>query len=184
MSHGCWRSPCHSVPRGSSRKSWRWDPPSFAANGTTGRQADLALFLFLMVAAMLPVAGVAVAFGPGIDPTHEIALAAPMRADRLLLMRAAAVLAASIVITAARGDRPARTRRDRCGVVVAGPRAHDGNARPRYVASSVGRGGLGDPRVDRRRSRRRDRDPGPLRRVPPGAGRSRAWPRSPCSPPS
>ncbi len=71
-----------------------------AANGATGRQADLALFLFLMVAAMLPVAGVAVAFGPGIDPTHDIALAAPMRADRLLLMRAAAVLAASIAITA------------------------------------------------------------------------------------
>jgi hypothetical protein len=70
-----------------------------AANAATGPSADLALFLFLMVSALLPVAGVAVAFGPGIDPTYEIGAAAPMRADRLLLMRAAAVLATSASIT-------------------------------------------------------------------------------------
>lgn len=70
-----------------------------AANAATGPSADLALFLFLMVSALLPVAGVAVAFGPGIDPTYEIGAAAPIRADRLLLMRAAAVLATSASIT-------------------------------------------------------------------------------------
>lgn len=70
-----------------------------AANGTAGRDADLALFLFLVLAALLPVAGVAVAFGPGVDPTYEIGAAAPMPAARVLLMRAAAVLTASVTIT-------------------------------------------------------------------------------------
>lgn len=71
-----------------------------AANGTAGREADLALFLFLVVAALLPVAGVAVAFGPGVDPTYEIGAAAPMPAARVLLIRATAVLAVSVTITA------------------------------------------------------------------------------------
>jgi hypothetical protein len=71
-----------------------------AANGTSGQDEELVLFLFLVVAALLPVAGVAVAFGPGIDPTYEVAAAAPMPADRLLLIRAAAVLASSVSITA------------------------------------------------------------------------------------
>jgi len=70
-----------------------------AANGTSDQNEELVLFLFLVVAALLPVAGVAVAFGPGIDPTYEIGVAAPMPADRLLLIRAAAVLASSVSIT-------------------------------------------------------------------------------------
>ena len=70
-----------------------------AANGASGRDEQLVLFLFLVVAALLPVAGVAVAFGPGVDPTYEIGTAAPMPADRLLLIRAAAVLASSVSIT-------------------------------------------------------------------------------------
>ena len=70
------------------------------ANGASARDEDVALFLFLVVAALLPVAGVAVAFGPGVDPAYEIGAAAPMRADRLLLIRAAAVLVTSMSITA------------------------------------------------------------------------------------
>jgi hypothetical protein len=70
-----------------------------AANGATGRGVDVARFLFLVVAALLPVAGVAVAFGPGIDPSYEIGAAAAMRGDRLLLTRAAAVLASSVAIS-------------------------------------------------------------------------------------
>lgn len=71
-----------------------------AANLATGRGADIALFLFLVVSALLPVAGVAVAFGPGIDPAYEVGAAAPLRGDRLLLMRAAAVLVSSLAIAA------------------------------------------------------------------------------------
>ena len=47
--------------------------------------------LFLTVAPILPVLGVAAAFHRGVDPTYEIALAAPYPAFRLLLLRSAAV---------------------------------------------------------------------------------------------
>lgn len=55
---------------------------------------------FLVVAAVLPLAGIATAYGPGLDPMHEVGVAAPFRGDRLLLIRALAVLAASTVTSA------------------------------------------------------------------------------------
>lgn len=70
-----------------------------AANSAAdGRSAELALLLFLVVAALLPVAGVAVSFGPGMDPTYEVGVAAPLRSSRLFLLRAIAVLASSTVL--------------------------------------------------------------------------------------
>jgi hypothetical protein len=54
--------------------------------------------LFLALAPVLPVAGVAVAFGPRTDPLHEVAVAAPYSSYRLLLLRSAAVLAATLVL--------------------------------------------------------------------------------------
>ncbi len=54
-----------------------------AARLGSGRDASLA---FLTVAPLLPLAGIAVAYGPGIDPTYEIGLAAPMRSFKLLLL--------------------------------------------------------------------------------------------------
>ncbi|MEP6759514.1 MAG: zf-HC2 domain-containing protein [Actinomycetota bacterium] len=72
---------------------------AIAAQGAAGtNRAGASLFLFLMLAAVAPVAGVAAAFGPGVDPTYEIGIAAPMRSDRLLFIRATAVLCASLVI--------------------------------------------------------------------------------------
>ncbi|HXJ63516.1 MAG TPA: zf-HC2 domain-containing protein [Actinomycetota bacterium] len=53
--------------------------------------------LFLAMAPLIPVAGVAASFGPGMDPTYEIGVAAPLRSFRLLLYRSAAVLVASVV---------------------------------------------------------------------------------------
>jgi hypothetical protein len=64
------------------------------------RGPDAALWL-LCVAPLLPLAGIAVAFGPGIDPTYEIGLAAPVRSFRLLLLRAATVLGTSTLLAAA-----------------------------------------------------------------------------------
>ncbi|MGH8824856.1 MAG: zf-HC2 domain-containing protein [Jiangellaceae bacterium] len=64
------------------------------------RSPDATLGL-LCVAPLLPLAGIAVAYGPGIDPTYEIGLAAPMRSFRLLLLRAAAVLGTSTLLAAA-----------------------------------------------------------------------------------
>ncbi len=54
--------------------------------------------LFLALAPVLPVAGVAVAFSARTDPLHEIAVAAPYSSFRLLLVRSAAVLLATLVL--------------------------------------------------------------------------------------
>ncbi len=56
------------------------------------------LVMFLVMAPLVPVAGVAAAFGPGIDPTYEIGMAAPLRSFRLLLVRSTSVLVTSLVL--------------------------------------------------------------------------------------
>jgi hypothetical protein len=61
------------------------------------------LRMFLVVAPLGPLAGVAVAFAGGLDPTREIGLAAPYPGLRLLLIRTAAVLAVTVPIVAAAG---------------------------------------------------------------------------------
>jgi hypothetical protein len=64
-------------------------------------QADERLLrTFLVVAPLGPLAGVAVAFAGGLDPTREIGLAAPYSALRLLLIRTAAVLSVTVPIVA------------------------------------------------------------------------------------
>ena len=62
------------------------------------RSGGESIVVFLIVAPMLPLAGVAAAYGPGIDPTYEIGLASPLRSFRLLLLRAVAVLATTSVL--------------------------------------------------------------------------------------
>jgi hypothetical protein len=57
--------------------------------------------LFLVVAPLVPVLGVAGAYGPGVDPTYDLTRAAPYPAARLLLLRALLVLAASVPLTLA-----------------------------------------------------------------------------------
>jgi hypothetical protein len=59
------------------------------------------LAFFLLVAPLVPVAGVAFAYGPDVDPSTEVAAAAPYSAARLLLLRAAAVLATSLPLVLA-----------------------------------------------------------------------------------
>ena len=61
------------------------------------------LLMFLVVAPLGPLAGVAVAFASGLDPTRDIGLAAPYSGLRLLLIRTAAVLAVTVPIVAAAG---------------------------------------------------------------------------------
>src|SRR6188472_1866165 len=62
-------------------------------------QGERGMALFLCIAALAPVAGVAAAFGRGIDPTHELSLTAPMSSVRLLLLRTVAVVGATLVLT-------------------------------------------------------------------------------------
>jgi hypothetical protein len=64
---------------------------------------DGALVAFLLFAPLLPVAGVALAYGPGADPSYEVVLASPYRMFRLVLLRSAAVLVTALPITAAVG---------------------------------------------------------------------------------
>jgi hypothetical protein len=54
---------------------------------------DVGISMFLLVAPLAPVAGVAAAFGGDADPSHEIVTTTPYSAGRLLLLRTLAVLA-------------------------------------------------------------------------------------------
>ncbi len=65
---------------------------------SAAHSADEGVRMFLVMAPLLPLAGVAVAYGPAVDPTYEIALAASFSAGRLLLLRSAAVLTCTIAI--------------------------------------------------------------------------------------
>lgn len=68
----------------------------FAVTGA--HEGEQGLLMFLCVAALLPLAGVAAAFGRGLDPTFEVAVAAPFSNVRLLLVRTAAVLVTTIAL--------------------------------------------------------------------------------------
>jgi len=65
------------------------------------RESHRGLALFLVVAALAPLAGVAAAFGPGADPTYEITVASPVSGLRLLLLRSCAVFATTVAAAGA-----------------------------------------------------------------------------------
>lgn len=52
---------------------------------------------FLALAPVVPVLGVGVAYGPGLDPAYDMTVATPVSGLRLLLLRSTAVLATSAV---------------------------------------------------------------------------------------
>ncbi|MFF3330192.1 zf-HC2 domain-containing protein [Streptomyces sp. NPDC002888] len=54
--------------------------------------------LFLALAPLLPLAGVALSYGPGLDPTYEITVVAPLHGFRLLMIRTVAVLTVGLVL--------------------------------------------------------------------------------------
>ncbi len=70
---------------------------SVAAKDTWQARDQLAIFLAL--APVVPVAGVALAYGPQADRVHEVALAAPLSGLRLLLLRTATVVGAAMVLS-------------------------------------------------------------------------------------
>lgn len=59
---------------------------------------DAWLLVFLGAAPLVPLAGVAAAYGPGIDPAHEIGVAAPMSGWHFLQLRTTAVLVVSVLL--------------------------------------------------------------------------------------
>ncbi|OEU95970.1 zf-HC2 domain-containing protein [Streptomyces oceani] len=52
--------------------------------------------LLLSTAPLLPLAGMVLSFGPGLDPAYELTVTAPLHTFRLLLVRASAVLASTL----------------------------------------------------------------------------------------
>ena len=64
---------------------------------------EYGLTLFLVVAPLAPVAGVAASVGGDADPCHELVTVTPYSAVRLLLLRTAGVLATSLPLTVLAG---------------------------------------------------------------------------------
>jgi hypothetical protein len=69
------------------------------ASATGPERAGYATFLVL--APLVPLAGVALTFGPRVDPTHELAVAAPVPSSRIVLLRALVVTFSAVAATAA-----------------------------------------------------------------------------------
>ena len=63
----------------------------------TAHSGENGVALFMALAPVLPVAGVAMAFGPRADPAHEIVAATPYSPVRLLAVRTARVVASTMV---------------------------------------------------------------------------------------
>ncbi|AQZ68467.1 putative integral membrane protein [[Actinomadura] parvosata subsp. kistnae] len=64
------------------------------------REAPELMPVFLVMAPVLPLAGIALAYGPRVDPAHELMAATPMAGPRLLLTRAVTVLAVATALAA------------------------------------------------------------------------------------
>jgi hypothetical protein len=76
---------------------------SLFAAGAAIFAGEYGLTVFLVVAPLAPVAGVAASFGGDADPCHELVTVTPHSAVRLLLLRTAGVLATSLPITVVAG---------------------------------------------------------------------------------
>ncbi len=74
----------------------------FAFTATTLASSG-GIWLFLLAAPLIPVAGVAAVFGPTADPSFEATQAAPYSMVRLALLRTAAVLVTSVPVTLGAG---------------------------------------------------------------------------------
>lgn len=74
---------------------------AIAAGAAHLAQAMTVPIVLLAVAPLLPLIGVAISFGPRVDPSYELAVVAPVHTFRLLLLRCAAVLSATTLLTSA-----------------------------------------------------------------------------------
>jgi hypothetical protein len=76
---------------------------TLAFSAASARLADTMStpIVFLALAPLLPLAGIAACFGPRVDPSYEIALVAPLQTFRLLLLRCAVVLTTTCLLSLA-----------------------------------------------------------------------------------
>jgi hypothetical protein len=83
------------------RRAWYLATALVVVIGWGAAEADRpveSLFAMLLIAPLVPVLGVAMAYGVENDPAHETAIATPMRGLRLILTRAAVVLVVSTAV--------------------------------------------------------------------------------------
>jgi hypothetical protein len=73
----------------------------FATLAASAGPEKAALAAFLVVAPMVPLAGVALAYGPRVDPTYEVALATSVPAARIILLRTLAVTGPALPVMVA-----------------------------------------------------------------------------------
>ena len=71
----------------------------FGLSAASPNRPDPTVLWFLACAPLIPVIGVALAYGRGVDPAYEVTVAAPMSGLRLVLVRSVAVLATAIAVT-------------------------------------------------------------------------------------
>ncbi len=87
-----------AVVAGEAAAAWYWwNPAGRQAPGPTGPVSPAALAPFLLVAPLLVLAGVMVAFLPRFDPASRLATAAPFSGFTLLLVRTISALAAALI---------------------------------------------------------------------------------------
>ena len=146
---------CPTTPRGCSRRRRRcgcrgWSAVAVTAALTARSPVFTDPVVFLAVAPLLPLVASRCRSRPGIDPTYEIAVVAPIRSFRLLLLRCLAVLSATTAVSAvaslflpdvraARGRLVPAVARPDSAVAAASPRL--GAGRPRSSSASAGRRG-------------------------------------------
>lgn len=71
---------------------------AFAVGASASDPNGLAFRVFLFLAPLLPVAGIAMAYGNLVDAAHELTLSSPIDSFRLLMLRAITVLIVSVGI--------------------------------------------------------------------------------------
>ena len=74
---------------------------AFAALATAAGSERAGFAAFLVIAPLVPMAGVALAFGPGLDPTYQITVAAPVSTARIVMLRSLAVVGAALPVIVA-----------------------------------------------------------------------------------
>ncbi|MEU3409686.1 MULTISPECIES: cupin domain-containing protein [unclassified Streptomyces] len=85
------------------RRSWLTAVALVLAMSVLTARAGHSAIPFLALTPLLPLAGVALSYGPVADPTYEMTVVSPLHGFRLLMIRTVAVLAAALALTALAG---------------------------------------------------------------------------------
>jgi hypothetical protein len=93
--------------------------------------------LFLLVAPLIPLAGVAVAYGPAADPSYEAVLTSPYPMVRLALLRTVSVLTTSVPLVIGAGLLLPTSTLVAVAWLLPGRRLHRGGAHGQQLGRAV-----------------------------------------------